>query len=290
MKIIMENKNGVRKEVKEGFSWTTLFFRWLPSLLRGDLVSALKLFIIGSLTFGIYTDYKSYNINEDYYTFLTEKGYESDERFDLKNNIIGNLVIGLIIGIKVILIIGSIVLSFIFVTTGFNIMKDIDVNNALQIEENQTPIITSKTNEVKHSSTYKENVTINDLNKYYNKYNSDLNELVIKYGEGYKKYGLILDGEPEDAMFSAKDYFDYLDKVLNEEWADLRRVLTYKEFDKLKAEQINWIKERDRIAKEESDSNKNTSYRKVTYVIVQGKETEKRIRELNEKYLNPNNL
>ncbi len=43
-------------------------------------------------------------------------------------------------------------------------------------------------------------------------------------------------------MFSAKDYFDYLDKVLNEEWADLRRVLTYKEFDKLKAEQINWIK------------------------------------------------
>ncbi|MGM8306219.1 lysozyme inhibitor LprI family protein, partial (plasmid) [Clostridium perfringens] len=76
MKIIMENKNGVRKEVKEGFSWTTLFFRWLPSLLRGDLVSALKLFIIGSLTFGIYTDYKSYNINEDYYTFLTEKGYE----------------------------------------------------------------------------------------------------------------------------------------------------------------------------------------------------------------------
>ena len=70
----------------------------------------------------------------------------------------------------------------------------------------------------------------------------------------------------------------------------MRRVLTYKEFDKLKAEQINWIKERDRIAKEESDSNKNTSYRKVTYVIVQGKETEKRIRELNEKYLNPNNL
>ena len=53
---------------------------------------------------------------------------------------------------------------------------------------------------------------------------------------------------------------------------------------------VTIIIERDRIAKEESDSNKNTSYRKVTYVIVQGKETEKRIRELNEKYLNPNNL
>ncbi|MBI5996342.1 lysozyme inhibitor LprI family protein [Clostridium perfringens] len=290
MKMIMENKNGIRKEVKEGFSWTTLFFRWLPSLLRGDLVSALKLFIIGSLTFGIYTDYKSYNINEDYYTFLTEKGYYSNERFNLKHNIIGNLIVGLIIGIKVLLIIILIVLSFIFVTTGFNIMKDINVNNILSIEDNKNPIITSKNNEVNYSSIYKENVTTNDLNRYYNKYNSNLDQLIIEYGEGYKKYGLILDGEPEEAMFSAKDYFDYLDKVLNEEWADLRIVLTNKEFDKLKNQQINWIKERDRIAKEESNSKENNSYRKVIYVIVQGKETEKRIRELNEKYLNPDSL
>lgn len=290
MKIIMENKNGIRKEVKEGFSWTTLFFRWLPSLLRGDLVSALKLFIIGSLTFGIYTDYKSYNINEDYYTFLTEKGYYSNERFNLKHNIIGNLIVGLIIGIKVLLIIILIVLSFIFVTTGFNIMKDMNVNNILSIEDNKNPIITSKNNEVNYSSIYKENVTTNDLNRYYNKYNSNLDQLIRKYGEGYKKYGLILDGEPEDAMFSAKDYFDYLDKVLNEEWADLRIVLTNKEFDKLKKQQINWIKERDRIAKEESNSKENNSYRKVIYVIVQGKETEKRIRKLNEKYLNPDSL
>ncbi|MGV1062814.1 lysozyme inhibitor LprI family protein [Clostridium perfringens] len=290
MKMIMENKNGIRKEVKEGFSWTTLFFRWLPSLLRGDLVSALKLFIIGSLTFGIYTDYKSYNINEDYYTFLTEKGYYSNERFNLKHNIIGNLIVGLIIGIKVLLIIILIVLSFIFVTTGFNIMKDINVNNILSIEDNKNPIITSKNNEVNYSSIYKENVTTNDLNRYYNKYNSNLDQLIIEYGEGYKKYGLILDGEPEEAMFSAKDYFDYLDKVLNEEWSDLRIVLTNKEFDKLKNQQINWIKERDRIAKEESNSKENNSYRKVIYVIVQGKETEKRIRELNEKYLNPDSL
>jgi len=34
-------KNGVTKEIKVGFSWTTLFFGWLALAVRGMIVPAL---------------------------------------------------------------------------------------------------------------------------------------------------------------------------------------------------------------------------------------------------------
>ena len=79
MKILMRHDNGIEKKIKSGFSWTTLFFCWIPSLIRGDLVSAIKLFIMQPITLGIYPAYKSFNINKDYKEFLTVKGYREVE-------------------------------------------------------------------------------------------------------------------------------------------------------------------------------------------------------------------
>ena len=45
MKKIMIHESGIQKNIKVGFSWTTLFWGWIPSAMRGDVVSALKLFL-----------------------------------------------------------------------------------------------------------------------------------------------------------------------------------------------------------------------------------------------------
>lgn len=57
MKIYLKNDAGVTKQVKVGFSWTTLFFAFFPALFRGDLKWAVIMFIIsavvGPFTLGI---------------------------------------------------------------------------------------------------------------------------------------------------------------------------------------------------------------------------------------------
>lgn len=74
MKKIMK-KDSSYKYVKVGFSWSTYFWGWIPSIYRGDFKSAFKIFILGILTLGVYTDVKSFTINKDYDRHLINLGY-----------------------------------------------------------------------------------------------------------------------------------------------------------------------------------------------------------------------
>lgn len=74
MKKVM-SKDGSYKYIKTGFSWTTYFGGCIPSICRGDFKNALKIFILGILTLGIYTDIKSFTINKDYEYHLINLGY-----------------------------------------------------------------------------------------------------------------------------------------------------------------------------------------------------------------------
>ncbi|MGF9699437.1 MULTISPECIES: DUF2628 domain-containing protein [Paenibacillus] len=83
MHIFLQNSAGVTKNVKVGFSWTTLFFGFLPALFRGDLKWAVIMFLIaaalGAFTFGIGAWVSgivfSFVYNKIYIKELLEKGY-----------------------------------------------------------------------------------------------------------------------------------------------------------------------------------------------------------------------
>ena len=65
------HKNGVTKEVKVGFSWTTLCFGWLVAAIRGMWPQA----IIGFFTFNISSLYYMFAINKAYAHKLLEEGW-----------------------------------------------------------------------------------------------------------------------------------------------------------------------------------------------------------------------
>ena len=67
------------KQVKVGFSWTTFFFGGIPSFIRGDFISALKIFFLNLVTFRIYGAWKAFNVNQDYENLLVSKGYREIE-------------------------------------------------------------------------------------------------------------------------------------------------------------------------------------------------------------------
>lgn len=302
MKIIMENKNGIRKEVKEGFSWTTFFFGWIPSLIRGDIVSTLKVFILGTLTIGIYTDFKSRTINQDYKEFLLEKGYEEvdEESGGMPScRIIEDLLVGIVVGIKVLLIIFLIVLPFIGIKVGYdfldkNIPIDYNINSDYHIEEKveqPNKAIENHKPTTNNSNLYKNGVTKSELQNAYNQYNDVLSNLTVKYGKAYNQYGILFEdsSDKEANLNIANEYFKTLDDALNSQWKELKKVLNEKTFKELQKKQVQWIKDRDKIAEEESYKS-DSSFKEVSFITNQGKQTELRIRELNDKYLNPNNL
>ena len=68
------HKNGVTKEVKVGFSWTTLFFGWLIAASRGLWPQA----IIGFFTFNLSSLYYMFAINKVYANKLVEDGWSID--------------------------------------------------------------------------------------------------------------------------------------------------------------------------------------------------------------------
>ncbi|RDY71656.1 DUF2628 domain-containing protein [Halobacillus trueperi] len=91
MNVKLKNDDGVVKEVKVGFSWTTFFFGFIPALIRGDLKWAVIMFVTAMLagisTLGIGAWIPgiifSFVYNKIYIKGLLEKGYrpatESDQ-------------------------------------------------------------------------------------------------------------------------------------------------------------------------------------------------------------------
>lgn len=90
MKKVLKHESGLVKEVKIGFSWTTLFFGLFVPLVRGDIKWALIMFGIALLagvpTCGIGSFISNlvfaFIYNKLYVRDLLEKGYRPQSQED----------------------------------------------------------------------------------------------------------------------------------------------------------------------------------------------------------------
>lgn len=79
MKVAFE-KNGLIKEVKVGFSWTTLFFAGWPQVFwRGEVLVGLLVWIAGFLTMGIFGIIWAFKANGYTARKLIENGWKLAE-------------------------------------------------------------------------------------------------------------------------------------------------------------------------------------------------------------------
>lgn len=76
MKGILENDAGVLKNIKIGFSWTTLFFGLFVPLIRGDWKWFLIILVADAVTFGLANIVFCFIYNKLYINDLLLKGFE----------------------------------------------------------------------------------------------------------------------------------------------------------------------------------------------------------------------
>ena len=79
MKRTMKNEIGQVKIVKEGFSWTMLFFGIFVPLYRGDWKWFLIILIANLFTYGLASIVFAFIYNKIYINDLLEKGYKFQE-------------------------------------------------------------------------------------------------------------------------------------------------------------------------------------------------------------------
>ena len=72
---LKHSQTGITKQVKLGFSWTTLFFGCFPALFRGDVKWAAVMFLVAFLTFGLGWFVFPFIYNKIFIREQLEKGY-----------------------------------------------------------------------------------------------------------------------------------------------------------------------------------------------------------------------
>lgn len=92
-KVKLKNSAGVTKELKIGFSWTTLFFGGWVAMFRGQWGEFLKWVFLNPITIGIWGLVQCWTANKKTIIEHLEKGYspasEHDEQKLVSNEIIG---------------------------------------------------------------------------------------------------------------------------------------------------------------------------------------------------------
>ncbi|WP_170272320.1 lysozyme inhibitor LprI family protein, partial [Clostridium tarantellae] len=133
------------------------------------------------------------------------------------------------------------------------------------------------------NGVYKADVSRERLDEVKDSYYKQMGEVQTYFGRHFVKTGeLAFPDEKESNNSYTKHFYDIMDKNLNELWSGLKTILSENEMKKLTQQQLQWIKEKDSIKREETPiltAEANTLYAK-------GQDTYKRLNYLADKYLN----
>ena len=72
---LKHSQTGITRQVKLGFSWTTLFFGCFPALFRGDVKWAAVMFLVAFPAFGLSWFVFPFIYNKIFIREQLEKGY-----------------------------------------------------------------------------------------------------------------------------------------------------------------------------------------------------------------------
>ncbi|WP_081705817.1 lysozyme inhibitor LprI family protein [Clostridium sp. Ade.TY] len=153
-----------------------------------------------------------------------------------------------------------------------NTVKDLNARLSAEIK------ISSQSNEANNdSNSNKSQSNSTALSK--EKYLGELNNIQRKADNVY-----VGDTDPE--MREAIGYIYTLwDNELNRIYQDLKNNLPKDQFKKLEKEEVQWIKEKKRIAQKEADQYKGGTLAPLTYTSTEAEETKKRCYELVNNYM-----
>ena len=76
---LVHERTKLTKQVKVGFSWTTLLFGFFPALFRGDFKWAIIQCLLNICTFGLSSLVFAFLYNKIYVRELIEKGYKATD-------------------------------------------------------------------------------------------------------------------------------------------------------------------------------------------------------------------
>jgi len=74
---LVHERTKLTKQVKVGFSWTTLLFGFFPALFRGDFKWAIIQCLLNICTFGLSSLVFAFLYNKIYVRELIERGYKA---------------------------------------------------------------------------------------------------------------------------------------------------------------------------------------------------------------------
>jgi hypothetical protein len=84
MKVKMLHSTGIVKNIKVGYSWTSLFFGFIVPMTRGQWSDCAVMLFAAAPTVGILPLVWTFKINKRYCQVLLEKGYKPQTPEDSK--------------------------------------------------------------------------------------------------------------------------------------------------------------------------------------------------------------